>query len=126
MRKFPKQERLNNVKQIEQLYAKGDKLMAYPFSVRFLYTEHNQPQISVLILAPKRYQKLSVNRNRAKRLIREAYRLNKSELQQKINTTNSQLLISICLVSKTLPDYSLTEHKVKEILSHITTKIFND
>jgi ribonuclease P protein component len=129
MNNFPKGERINNVKEIENLYAKGDKFMAYPFSVRFIYNKeqnNDNPKMSVLIVAPKRYQKLAVNRNRAKRLLREAYRLNKNELQTKIIKSSSQLLISIALVSKTIPDYKLTEQKVKEILSTIEKKIFSE
>jgi ribonuclease P protein component len=127
MNKFPKGERLNNVKDIETLYAKGDRFMAYPFSVRFIYREHSdKPNMSVLIVSPKRYQKLSVNRNRAKRLLREAYRLNKHDLQTKIQTNNSQLLLSICLVSKTMPDFQLTEQKVKYIFDTIENKIFGE
>lgn len=129
MNNFPKGERINNVKEIENLYAKGDKFMAYPFSVRFIYNReqnNDNPKMSVLIVAPKRYQKLAVNRNRAKRLLREAYRLNKNELQTKIIKSSSQLLISIALVSKTMPDYKLTEQKVKEILSTIEKKIFSE
>lgn len=129
MNNFPKGERLNNVKQIENLYAKGDKFMAYPFSVRFIYNKEQNPEnsnMSVLIIAPKRYQKLAVNRNRAKRLLREAYRLNKSHLQSKIINSSSQLYISIALVSKIMPDYKLTEQKVKEILFSIEKKIFSE
>ncbi len=129
MNNFPKGERLNNVKQIENLYAKGDKFMAYPFSVRFIYNKEqteNNSKLSVLITAPKRYQKLAVNRNRAKRLLREAYRLNKGELQTKIINNNSQLLISISLVSKTMPDFHLTEQKMKDILHTIEKKIFSE
>lgn len=129
MNNFPKGERLNNVKQIENLYAKGDKFMAYPFSVRFIYNKEQDEQnskMSVLIVAPKRYQKLAVNRNRAKRLLRETYRLNKHSLQEKIINSSSRLFISIALVSKTMPDYLLTEQKVKEILSTIEKKIFSE
>jgi ribonuclease P protein component len=103
--------------------------MAYPFSVRFIHNEEqteNNSKLSVLIIAPKRYQKLAVNRNRAKRLLREAYRLNKHSLQEKIKNSSSQLFISIALVSKTMPNYSLTEQKVKEILSTIEKKIFSE
>lgn len=129
MNNFPKGERLNNVKQIENLYAKGDKFMAYPFSVRFIYSKEQSKEntkMSVLLVAPKRYQKLAVNRNRAKRLLREAYRLNKHSLQKRIINSSSQLFISIALVSKTMPDYLLTEQKVKEILSSIEKKIFSE
>ena len=83
-------------------------------------------KMSVLLVAPKRYQKLAVNRNRAKRLLREAYRLNKHSLQKRIINSSSQLFISIALVSKTMPDYLLTEQKVKEILSSIEKKIFSE
>ena len=129
MNNFPKGERLNNVKQIENLYAKGDKFMAYPFSVRFIYNKEQSEEnskMAVLITAPKRYQKLAVNRNRAKRLLREAYRLNKHSLGEKIINSSSQLFISIALVSKTMPDYLLTEQKVKEILYTIEKKIFSE
>lgn len=127
MNNFPKGERINNVNEIDELYAKGDKFMAYPFSVRFIYKpSQSDSKMSVLIVAPKRYQKLAVNRNKAKRFLREAYRLNKGELQTKIINNNSQLLISISLVSKTMPDFHLTEQKMKDILHTIEKKIFSE
>ncbi len=78
---FPKKEKLTSKITIDRLFKTGESRFKYPFRVLFLsadsYTE-DFPQI--LISVSKRNFKRAVDRNRIKRLIREAYRLQKHEL----------------------------------------------
>jgi ribonuclease P protein component len=79
---FPKSERLHKRTYIQELFRKGSSFYLYPFKV--LFREATDPVHShqVLISVSKRNFKRAADRNLIKRRIREAYRLNKSLLQE--------------------------------------------
>lgn len=79
---FPKSEHLCRKKLIEALFRKGNpSLGAYPLRLTWLPApERTTTPPQVLISVSKRGFKRAVDRNRLKRLIREAYRLNKYRL----------------------------------------------
>lgn len=77
---FPKPEHLTLQRDIDALFA-GGSLSAVAFPVRAVWREvewdGHGPRVKVLVSVSKRKFKHAVDRNRAKRQIREAYRLNK-------------------------------------------------
>ncbi|MFD1470569.1 ribonuclease P protein component [Hymenobacter caeli] len=79
---FPKEEHLCRKKLIDELFGKqSSSFGVYPLRIVWLKSEAPTgapPQ--VLISVSKRGFKRAVDRNRLKRLIREAYRLNKHRL----------------------------------------------
>ena len=76
---LPKSERLSSRKSIETLFASGHQsFSAYPLRAVFLPTEESG--VCVLFSVSKRHFKRAVRRNRIKRQLREAYRLNKQML----------------------------------------------
>jgi len=73
---LPKSERLCSKKAIDALFAGGNKsFSAYP--IRVVYMERPEPGVQILLSVSKRRFKHAVDRNRVKRQMREAYRLNK-------------------------------------------------
>lgn len=78
-RKFPKSERLCAQPRIQQLFEKGERKLIYP--VLFYAFPSADPVHQVLISAPKKRYKRAVDRNYLKRMMREAYRLQKSEIE---------------------------------------------
>lgn len=79
---FPKEEHLCRKKLIDELFGKqSSSFGVYP--LRFIWIKNEQPSAAppqVLISVSKRTFKRAVDRNHLKRLIREAYRLNKYRL----------------------------------------------
>jgi ribonuclease P protein component len=74
---FPKSERLNKKKVIQELFDKGSSFYLYPFRVYFQQSlEQNSHQ--VIFSVSKRNFKRAVDRNLIKRRMREAFRLNKA------------------------------------------------
>lgn len=73
---FPKRERIVSKKLIEQLFSKGSCQSTSAFPLRAVYMEQKRggEPLQVLISVSKRHFKHAVDRNRAKRQIREAYR----------------------------------------------------
>jgi ribonuclease P protein component len=61
----------------------------------------------------KRNFKKAVDRNRIKRLLREAYRLHKAPLLEKLNHRQQQLELFFVFTDKTLPTFALVEEKMK-------------
>ncbi|RZK32364.1 MAG: ribonuclease P protein component [Hymenobacter sp.] len=84
---FPKAEHLCSKKRIEQLFnRRNPSLGVYP--LRLTWVVAPAPTTAppeVLITVPKRAFKRAVDRNRLKRLVREAYRLNKHLLTEAEN-----------------------------------------
>ena len=81
---FPKNEKLKSRKLIEALFKEGKTLKSFPLLVYFLPIEHtSEALLQVGFSVPKRRFKHAVDRNRIKRLMREAYRLNKNMLPEK-------------------------------------------
>ena len=124
---FRKAERLCSKKHIEALFAGDNRsLTAYP--LRAVYTETEDEKIvnckslSLLISVSKRHFKHAVDRNRAKRLIREAYRLNKGLLLDHL-PEDTQLDLAFIWMSDELCDYAIVEAKMKTILQRIAEKI---
>ena len=120
---FKKAERLCSKKRIETLFAGGSRaISAYPLRVVFRdrgETDGEQEAVSILITVSKRHFKHAVDRNRTKRLIREAYRLNKQLLLNAPALEGRKLDLAFIWLSDDLFDYPTIENKIKILLQRI-------
>ena len=76
---FLKEERLCSRKVLEELFGGGHQSVS-AFPIRAVFMRSEQPGVRVLMSVSKRYFKRAVKRNRIKRQLREAYRLQKEVL----------------------------------------------
>ena len=110
---FPKEEHLCRKKLIEELFSKqGSSFGVYP--LRIVWIPSPAPTTAppqVLISVSKRTFKRAVDRNRLKRLIREAYRLNKYRLIEQPNG-HSIALLGIIFTGKEKSPLTLVEKKL--------------
>ena len=110
---FPKEEHLCRKKLIEELFSKqSSSFGVYP--LRFVWIKAPTPTTAppqVLISVSKRTFKRAVDRNRLKRLIREAYRLNKYRLTEQPNG-HQVALLGIIFTGKEKSPLALVEKKL--------------
>ena len=102
---FTKEERLKSQKMIGQMFKGGQSYLAYPIRVVWLpYPAdfHHLPNapIQVMVSAPKRQFKTAVARNRIKRLVREAWRLHKQEMYEKLPENTPQFALMLMYIAK--------------------------
>ena len=110
MNTFPKNSKLCGQLRIAQLYKEGKRFTAWPLRVTFQPSEENT---QVLIWAPKSLFKHAVQRNRLRRLMREAYRLNQGIL------ADQHYLIAFNYMDKEEQTYEVIEKAVRKALKKV-------
>jgi len=117
---FSKHERLHSKFLIDQLFREGKSFFKYPFKVLYLNVENAQLKTnSVLISVSKRNFKNATDRNKIKRLIREAYRLNKHILIPEENTPKPYWNVAFIYTAKSILSFKEIERKIILILQSI-------
>ncbi|HRN55586.1 MAG TPA: ribonuclease P protein component [Agriterribacter sp.] len=118
-----KQERLKSRKRIEQLFREGKSFSVFPYRVLYLPVAGTNARLPVPLQAgvtvSSKHFKKAVHRNRIRRLTREAYRLQKTALQQKLTGTGNQLILFFIYTGRELPDFLLVKEKVQVILNKL-------
>lgn len=123
---FPKEEKLCGTKLIDRLFASGSSFISYPLRVVYLLEDRrdeDQPAVRVLVSVSKRKFKRAVKRNRVKRLIREAYRLNKSEYSDLLSIYNQSLNIAFLYLKGELPTLPEIEKSIKKAVVVLSEQI---
>jgi ribonuclease P protein component len=122
---FPKSERLCLKKDIDKLFSDGQSFLAYPLRVVYLPDAGgNAPPsgISVLISVPKKRIRFAVQRNRIKRLIREAFRLNKRETSDFCKQGRGRLHIAFMYICNDIKTYADIEKAMLKALKTVCRK----
>lgn len=114
-----KKERLKSRKSIELLFREGKGFTIAPF--RVYYAKHNAGELALQFGAgvSSRHFKKAADRNRVKRLLREAWRLQKTALQQKLAEQNSGLNVFCIYTARELPVYQQVYDSMSRVLDKL-------
>ncbi|MDD2530059.1 MAG: ribonuclease P protein component [Bacteroidales bacterium] len=123
MHRFRKSERQFFNFEINSLFSSDKGFLLFPLSVKYNFKESEAPKVKVLIISPKRYQKLSVNRNRVKRLIRESYRLSSNEIKDFAIRSKIDIVFSFSFVSYKMKDFNSINDVVCKSLNRIINEL---
>ena len=124
MFEFPKNQKLCNEKSIEILFENGKSLSEKPFRIIYNIDNNNEDVfLKALIVVPKKRVRLASDRNVIKRRVKEAYRLQKSELEKYLKSNNHQLNLAIIYQKHEILDYKLIEVKIKLLLSRLKEEL---
>ena len=119
---FKKGERLKSRKTIELLFSKGQSFSQYP--LRLVWTKTDSPPspypVQFTVSVSKRRFPRAVRRNRIKRQLREAYRLNKPLLYEGLDKEENQFAFMIIYTGKeALPTKDIQKAMKKCILKFL-------
>ena len=109
-----KSERLDKKKVIEKMFAGGSRSFSV-FPLRVVY-------LPVVELEARRFKR-AVKRNRVKRQIRDAYRMNKHGLLAVLTEKKCRLAVAFIYLSDQLVDSSVIEDRMKTALARIAEKV---
>ncbi len=124
---LPKEQRLFKKKAIDQLFGKGKGFNFYPFRV-VVYahpSDNEDPSIPrFLVSVSKKRFHHAFKRNKVKRLVREAWRKNKSQLI--VNCEKNKITFDFALVytATIILSYEEIEKKIKQLSLRLNNDYF--
>lgn len=121
---FSKAERLCGEIRINELFTKGKAFIVFPLRVVYM-SEKKQDDMPVklLVSVPKKRFKRAVKRNLLKRRMREAYRLNKLQMENLLLSKDYTLNLAFSYVANEELPYALIEKKMLEAFIKIGDKL---
>ena len=120
-----KSERLKSRKQIDALFEAGKKITHFPF--RLLYrAEEGVGELKAGFTVSSKNFPRAVDRNRIKRLCREAYRQQKKELETRVLKNKAPLHLFFIYTGKKIISYRETFSGLGELLNKLIQALYAD
>jgi ribonuclease P protein component len=121
---FRKAERLKSSKVVKQLFSKANSFLVHPFKVNWIIGEEKEKYpAKILIGVSRKNFRKATERNRLKRLIREAYRKNKYLLYQHLTDRHSSCNFSVIYIGRSEEDNSVIEKKIIILLQRLISEL---
>lgn len=132
---FPKSERLGFATLISALFEKGEHEYSFPLRMTYrLIDAESIPEelrrcpVQIMVNAPKKKLRRAVQRVRARRLMREAWRLQRVEFRDKFIATHPDKILHIGFIylSNELLPYSKISAKMAKLITHLQDTFLSD
>ena len=126
--RLKKEERLTSKRTIERLFSGGSGSMAvYPLRVVWTVTSdtatEQQPPVCMMVSVPKKRFRHAVDRNRLKRQVREAYRLNKHILWKALAGTGRHIDMGFISITDSPVSSYMVSRSLTKALVRIAEKL---
>ena len=136
---LPRQERLRSLKAIRRLFGEGHSGFVYP--VRYVYlleqqgveqgaeeqlsaegvkTPVSDRAVQAMFSVPKKFHKRANRRNLHKRRMREAYRLGRDGICERLSNSGKHLQIAFIYSTKECHSYKTISNAVQRILEQVS------
>ena len=116
---FSRKEKLKSRKQIDELFLQGKSFSVYPLRVTYRFAPSETPNVQVGVTAGKKYFKRAVDRNRMKRLMREGYRLQKTDLTELLKQKQQSAALFFMYTGKTLSNFPVIKETMSKCLERL-------
>lgn len=104
----------------EQLFIEGLQIKAFPLKLIYIKSDEEfDDQFKIGVVAPKRKFKSAIKRNRIKRLLREAYRLNKHLV---FNNVEGNFAFLFLYLGNKVPSYGEVDKAMTQLLEAFLKK----
>lgn len=118
--KFGKAYKLCSKKIIDAIFIDKKTVKKYPLIINYKITEvPSDKNFQVVISVPKRIFKKAHDRNKIKRLMREAFRKKKLNLENYLQEQQIQLAFFLVYTSSEELTYHILEEKMEQLLNNL-------
>lgn len=117
---YGKKEKLKSKRLITQLFEEGRSISAYPLKLIYLPVALQDQKVKAGVTVSKRNFKSAVQRNRIKRMLREAYRLNKGLV---FNNTKGSYAFLFLYLDREMPTFETLDQRMKLLLQKFNLKV---
>lgn len=124
--KFRKEERLKSRKVIQALFNRqGESFAQYPLRLVWMPMAERRSAYPVQfgLSVPKRRFKKAVDRNKIKRKIREAYRLQKHKIHTALDKEEEQYAFMVLYTGQEMETYQEIEAAMKQLIRRFIKKV---
>jgi ribonuclease P protein component len=120
---FSKKERLKNKVEIESLFSEGNRFFEYSFNVIWKVDSNSDSTLKMAVSVPKKKIPNATDRNKIKRLVREAFRKNKTIIQQPLEAKNVKLHLMLVYSQSNIMSMSEIEDKISVTLQRLAEQV---
>jgi ribonuclease P protein component len=121
---FSKEERLCSKKAIDRLFEDGFSFFSHPFTVVWQpYQASSSLPARTGISVPKKNFKKAVDRNRIKRVTREAWRHQKKTLYNILEQHNMRIVIMLIYNGRELPSPDEMNKNIKKLINRLAVHL---
>ena len=121
---YNKKEKLKSRTQLEAIFTSCKSITVFPVKMFFLETDATQTEnIKTGVGVSARHFKKAVQRNRIKRLLREAYRLEKKPLHQQLSQQQKHIAVFFLYIDKEMPAFEVIREKVRDGIAKLQAKL---
>lgn len=121
---YGRKDKLKSRKLTEELFAKGRSVSVFPIKVFYTWQPADgTAMVQAGVGVSARNFRKAVQRNRIKRLLREAYRLQKAELETACADKQKGMALFFLYVGKEMPDQALITDKMRKALNKLAEQI---
>lgn len=126
---LPRAERLRSLKAIRRMFDQGQGGFVYPLRYVCLVDKVDEEQsqdgrgVEVMFSVPKKFHKRANRRNLLKRRMREAYRLGREQLCERVEQAGVHIHMAFIYSTKECHTYKTIDHAVQRILQQIAQRL---
>lgn len=124
--KFGKPYRLCSKKRIENLYQMGNEIKQYPYYLKWQSSENQIVPFQVVLVVPKKKYRLATTRNKIRRYIREAIRIEKDALETLLKEKDLSLALFLIYSGDVDMRIHKTRNDIKKLFTKLCTTIQNE
>ncbi len=106
------------------MFSKGKSFSVYPIKVLYEFIDDPTCTLQAGVTVSSRNFKKAVDRNRVKRVLREAYRIQKLPLQNFLKEQKKSLAVFFIYTGKELPVFAEVLKKLEVVLQKLTENLF--